>query len=167
MTDASRSRVSRAAHLLGYAGLLPQAIALLFVAIARWRDDDFAWADGAGSAVALGTAYPLLILSFLGGIWWGFAMRRHAGQGALAALAVTPSLAALALLGLLAATGHIGLTLVAIGSTIMLTLLIDRRLTRREEVPDGWMQLRIPLSLGLGSATILLGILVGGPVTHY
>ncbi|PAX07636.1 DUF3429 domain-containing protein [Sphingomonas lenta] len=140
--------MSRAAHLLGYAGLLPQIAAVVLVA--RGTEHHF------GEALAFG--YAGLILSFLGGIWWGFAMRRHQGQGALAAVAVVPSLAVLAL-GILIVLGGFAAALTGLGIAILATLLVDRRLVASGDAPPDWMSLRAPLSLGLGSLTILAGLL--------
>lgn len=142
-------RVGRSALLLGYAGLLPQA-----AAVAGLLRMPFAGAPS--EAVAL--FYPLLILSFLGGIWWGFAMQRTDRQARLAALAILPSLTALLLIGMFAWSKEWGL--VAIGCALILTLLIDRHLVATGEAPANWMTLRTPLSAGLGLLTILAGVLV-------
>ena len=146
MTDIARPRVSRAAYLLGFAGLLPQVAAVGLMAFVG---------DSHGVALGVAGGYASLILSFLGGIWWGFAMRRSAGQGRLAALAVVPSLAALAI----SYVGNSRIGLVALGSAILLTLPVDRHLVRTGEAPPDWMRLRVPLSLGLGGLTILAGVL--------
>lgn len=145
--------VGRTAFLLGFAGLLPQALNVLALLGFRWFDE-------LGGPMIAGLVYPIVILSFLGGMWWGFAMRRVDGQGRLAALAVVPSLAALALLGLLPIAG-IGWTIAAVGIAILLTLPVDRHLVVTGEAPANWMRLRVPLSVGLGGLTILLGALVG------
>jgi hypothetical protein len=155
--DPIRGGVGPAARLLGFAGLLPQTaavLALLWVNVATGWQRNFV-AHVAGISALL---YGGLILSFLGGIWWGFAMRRGDAQAPLAALAVSPSLVAFALM---AATALWGLdwSLVAMGGVILLTLLVDRRLCDLSEAPGGWMQLRRPLSVGLGGLTILAGIL--------
>ena len=156
-------RVGRAAYLLGLAGLLPQIAATAAIAAARWLPGA---PDDPGVPIAVAVTYPLVILSFLGGIWWGFAMRRESGQGRLAALAVVPSLAALALVGLLPILFY-GWGLVAIGCAVILTLPVDRHLVTTGDAPDGWMKLRVPLSLGLGSLTILAGAMIGSPVVRY
>lgn len=157
-------RVGPVARALGYAGLLPQAAAVAMLAATRWVEGA---PNDPGLPVAVAVVYPLVILSFLGGMWWGFAMRRGEGQGRLAAVAVTPSLAALALFATLAATAQVGWSLIAVGGAVMLTLLVDRRLVATGEAPDGWMRLRVPLSLGLGGLTIVAGALIGGPVTGF
>jgi hypothetical protein len=147
--EGSAGRVGAAAHVLGFAGLLPQAGAVALIALG----------SGEPFARLLATVYGGLILSFLGGMWWGFAMRRSERQGALAAVAVVPSLAALAIIMTGAMNGLDDKALVALGVAILLTLLVDRHLVATGEAPAGWMRLRVPLSIGLGSLTILAGLL--------
>ena len=146
-------RVSRAAYLLGFAGLLPQGGAVWLTT------GDHSKATTLGYAVAL--FYGAVILSFLGGIWWGLAMRRLDRQAPLAAAAVLPSLVAVAIIawaGVLGTDASPG-PLVALGAALLLTLPVDRHLVTTGEAPAGWMRLRIPLSLGLGGLTILAGVL--------
>lgn len=146
---SSPTPVGRTAFLLGYAGLLPQAAAVLLIAVHP---------PGAYSLpLAVAYIYASLILSFLGGIWWGCAMRRTEGQGGLAALAVLPSLAPLAVLPLATRAWSWGLML--LGTAILATLLVDRHLVRTGDAPSNWLRLRAPLSLGLGGLTILAGLL--------
>lgn len=138
--------VSRPARLLGFAGLLPQ---LVFVGALLIRSD-VGWQ-------VLAFSYAALILSFLGGIWWGFAVRRQGPQTGLLLLAIAPSLVALALVFLAMLWLSLDWPLVLLGSALPLTLLVDRHLVRTGEAPAGWMGLRVPLSLGLGVLTILAG----------
>ena len=155
--DRIRSEVSPATRALGFAGLLPQVAA---VSLQVWADVASGWQRNliATAASVSALLYGAVILSFLGGIWWGFAMRRDGGQAPLAALSVAPSLVAT---GLVAATmlWGLGWSLVALGSAILLTLPVDRHLAASGEAPTGWMRLRVPLSIGLGGLTILAGIL--------
>ncbi|GGB25328.1 hypothetical protein GCM10011380_13630 [Sphingomonas metalli] len=157
-------RVGPVARMLGFAGLLPQAVAVLLIVLARRSVGDLGFVL-ALTGYWLAMLYGALILSFLGGIWWGFAMRREAGQGALAGFAVVPSLVAL---GTVIAGAwklpHLPSPwpAVVLGSAILLTLLVDRRLAETGEAPEGWMTLRVPLSVGLGGLTIVAGILFGG-----
>jgi len=137
--------IGRVAFALGFAGLLPQLGAALL-----------AWV-GIGDGALIALAYAALILSFLGGMWWGLALFRRAGQSLLVTLAVVPSLVAGAILALAAV--HLPLGLVAMGSAIMLTLPVDRWLVARGAAPANWMQLRVPLSVGLGTLTIVAGAL--------
>ena len=143
-------RVGRVAFALGIAGLLPQVAATGLIA-----------AGDAGALYDLpyvfAFGYASLILSFLGGIWWGLAMRRPVGQGPLVALAVLPSLLPLALV--FVAMRSWPWALGALGVAILLTLVVDRALTRTGEAPAGWMRLRVPLSLGLSVLTIAAGLL--------
>jgi uncharacterized membrane protein len=156
MPDSDRRRgaasVGESPLILGYAGLLPQvaAVATCF----------FGGSSDIGPMFAFG--YATLILSFLGGIWWGLAMSAREAQGRIACWAVIPSLFAAAVI--LLSIGHVlamGWALVLLGCAVMLTLLADRRLVEAHVAPDGWMALRVPLSIGLGALTILCGILCG------
>ena len=65
MIASEDQAVPPVARWLGYAGLLPQALA--FVAVAAGE------VGGRFTALALSYAYAALILSFLGGMWWGLA----------------------------------------------------------------------------------------------
>ncbi|VWX54173.1 DUF3429 domain-containing protein [Novosphingobium sp. 9U] len=138
-------------RLLGYAGLLPQAavVAVLVLGPARWHF----------SALSLGYAYPALILSFLGGMWWGLAARAADEPPAWVWLAaVAPSLLALAT----AIPWAVGATwpgpsLAALGVSLLLSLLVDRRLATTGRAPPWWMALRNPLSIGLGILTVATG----------
>lgn len=140
--------VGRVAFALGFAGLLPQ----IGAAALAWLDIY----DGGLVAIA----YGALILSFLGGMWWGLAMFRRLGQSLLVTLAVVPSLVAGAILALAAV--HLPLGLAAMGSAILLTLPVDRWLVAQGAAPANWMRLRVPLSLGLGVLTIATGVIVAG-----
>ena len=147
--DEGRPRVSQTAMLLGFAGLAPQFAAVTMIALGR-----------SDLALPVAVVYPMIILSFLGGIWWGFAMRRRQGQAALAALAVVPSLVAMALLLLATVTGKFDQLLIGTGLAILMTLIVDRRLVRTGDAPADWMRLRVPLSIGLGGLTIVAGFMV-------
>jgi hypothetical protein len=138
--------LQRPAFLLGYSGLLP-AFAALGVALAGPPD----WRELAFRAGAL---YAGLILSFLGGAWWGLSTRADAEKAwGLYILSVLPSLASLALLMLLTPE-----RLVVLGGLIALTLPVDRLLVKSGLAPQNWMQLRVPLTTGLSLATVGLGL---------
>ena len=143
-------QVAWGTRALGFLDLMPQAALLTAVAIEPM--------GGYGIPLVAAYAYAALILSFIGGIWWGIAMRREAGQGELAALAILPALAPLAL-PLLIMTGSWPTALIVLGGLIAMTPLVDRRLVANGEVPAGWLALRLPLSLGLGGMTIAAGVL--------
>lgn len=142
-----------AARFLGFAGLMPQ---LACVAAAWFGPPKWRW-----SALAIGWAYAALILSFLGGIWWGLAAGapdegRRAPQWLWVA-AITPSLLALmTFLPWVFGVAWPGPSLYLLGGAIVLSILVDARLVTVR--PGWWMALRIPLSLALGAATIFLGL---------
>jgi hypothetical protein len=135
---------------LGIAGLLPSlvAVALLLLPVAR---------EVQQLAAQAGAVYAAIILSFLGGTWWGLAARASDVPAGTWVLAVLPSLAAWALLMALAPA-----RIVAIGVLLLVCLMVDRLLVAQGIAPAWWMRLRIPLSLALGASTILLGFLANG-----
>jgi hypothetical protein len=147
--DEGRGQVGRVAQALGFAGLLPQFAAVWLAARPPM----------AGDGRTLAFAYAGLIASFIGGSWWGFALRRRERQGVLATLAVLPSLAVFALLIWTVYVAQGAATpLIVLGAGILLTLVVDRHLFRTGEAPRGWMALRVPLSIGLGTLTIVAGL---------
>ena len=140
------------ARLLGLSGLLPQlaAVALLLSGDPQRRF----------SALAIAYAYAAIILSFLGGLWWGLAARADSPPRWLWFASVAPSLIAL----VTAWPWMVGLrwpgpSLVVLGISLIAALLVDRALVRAGIAPPGWMALRIPLSLGLGVLTMLAAAL--------
>lgn len=138
------------ARWLGLAGLLPQfaCVAVLYAGPAEWRE----------AALAIAFAYAALILSFLGGMWWGIAAAAPAAQrrrtlGWLWIAAVLPSLVALAcFLPWALDWAWPEPSLVMLGGALLVTLGVDAKLGAL--APRWWMTLRVPLSTGLGLATI-------------
>ena len=140
--------LSRAARVLGYAGLLPQIICIALIAI------DHEWRY---SALAGGVAYAAAIFSFLGGLWWGQALASGRATSGAYGLAVMPSLLAVALfLPWTIGWEWPGPALLYLGALILLSPLIDRALGF---AAADFLRLRWHLSLGLGSLTIILGLL--------
>ncbi len=138
----------RAAFRFGFAGLLPQLIALFLVA----TNSDQRW-----SALAVGYAYAALIFSFLGGVWWGQAIAMKNPPAWIYAAAVAPSLIALATyVPWVVGADWPGPSLVVLGVCLILSPLVDRAIGRSVALPTGWMRLRIMLSTGLGGLTLLL-----------
>lgn len=139
----------RLARALGAAGLLPQIMVVL-VLLSHNSELRF-------SALALGYAYAALILSFLGGLWWGLAARAQTPPAWLWIAAVAPSLVALAS-AVPWATGEPwpGPSLYVLGFGLIASLGVDWLLVRSEIAPAWWMGLRMPLSLGLGGLTLLV-----------
>ncbi|MEC7162619.1 MAG: DUF3429 domain-containing protein [Pseudomonadota bacterium] len=135
---------------LGVAGLLPQftCVAVLYAGPAEWRE----------AALAIAFAYAALILSFLGGMWWGIAAAAPAAQrrrtlGWLWIAAVLPSLVALAcFLPWALDWAWPEPSLVMLGGALLVSLGVDAKLGAL--APRWWMALRVPLSTGLGLATI-------------
>jgi len=140
------------ARLLGLSGLIPQlaAVALLLSGDPQSRF----------SALAIAYAYAAIILSFLGGLWWGLAARTDSPPRWLWFASVAPSLIAL----VTAWPWMVGLrwpgpSLVVLGISLIAALLVDRALVKAGIAPPGWMKLRMPLSLGLGVLTMLAAAL--------
>lgn len=151
-----RGHVGTIARLLGFAGLLPQIALTGVLLIERFSGQGL----GGHHFALLALAYPLLILSFLGGTWWALATRAPADQPRIMACAVMPSLIAMAAVIALLLTFRLEWILVLTGIALISTLAVDRWLVSLGITPEGWMPLRVPLSLGLGGLTILAGILV-------
>lgn len=147
-------RVPRWPRLLGLAGLVPQLGAAItaFLGPAEWYEP----------ARVIGALYAALIFTFLGGAWWGIAAGAPAAErrdGLVWAwiAAVAPSLLALGLLGaLMFDLLPLEPVLVMLGAGLLLALAVDARLGALS--PRWWMQLRAPLSIILGTATLALGL---------
>ena len=141
------------ARLLGYAGLLPQG-AVLVGLIVGGPDIRF-------TALSLGFAYAALIFSFLGGVWWGLAAAaRTPVPRWIWAVAVLPSLLALCTAWPWA-VGQTwpGPSLVVLGLLILSSVIVDLKLRSLGMTPQGWLSLRLPLSVGLGVLTLLAGLI--------
>lgn len=136
---------------LGLAGLLPQ-IAAVAVVFSGDSAQHF-------SALSLGYAYAALILSFLGGLWWGIAAGRPHPPEWLWIAAITPSLLALGS-AVPWALGQPwpGPSLIVLGVALIAALGVDWLLARAALTPPWWMSLRAPLSIGLGGLTLLLAL---------
>lgn len=142
---------------LGYAGLLPPLAGIALRGVE--------WATGhpttQASALLLvgGLLYGGLILSFLGGTWWGAASARREGPALRRwlTLSVMPSL--VALLCLVAGMGNARGGGALLGVALLLTLLVDRSLVAERLVPAWWMRLRVPLSIGLAAEMLVLATL--------
>lgn len=139
-------------RLLGYAGLIPfaAAVALAFTGPPAWR----------GQALAALAAYGAVILSFLGAVHWGLALRAPAGETPAAwprfGLGVAPALVGWAALLL---PLRPGLALLAAG--MVAVAAIETLAARRGLVPDEYLGLRWPLSIGAGLC-LLAGSLAPG-----
>jgi len=138
------------ARLLGLAGLLPQiaCAGALYFGPQDWHDP----------ARAIAFAYAALILSFLGGAWWGIAAAAPAAErrrslGWVWIAAVTPSLVALgAFVPWAVGWEWPEPSLVMVAAALLISLGVDARL--QALAPRWWMALRVPLSIGLGVLTL-------------
>lgn len=144
--------MSPLAKRLGWAGLLPQLVAVLMIASGN---PAFYFAG-----LALAACYAALILSFLGGIWWGLSLsRQRVPRWALVA-GIVPSLIALASF----IPGMFGWpwprpSLILIAISLVASPLVDRALLGGETGAREWLALRIRLSLGLGLLSFVAALL--------
>lgn len=123
--------------VLGIAGLIPPLVG----AVVAYGD------IGSFGPVAGGfiLVYGALILSFLGGSWWGLASRAERPSWLLMGLAVAPSIAAWGILSM-RSTVAAGLW---IAGLILISPVVDTLIAGRGLVPGWWLRLRVPLSIGL------------------
>jgi uncharacterized membrane protein YfhO len=142
-------KLPRVAFLLGLSGLLPQLLA----GAVSLHPPHAAFGQFAAFL------YAALILSFLGGLWWGVAAPNPNASRWLYVVAVMPSLVAFAA-GLLwiIRTGSPGQSLLIVGFGLLFAPLVDWQLDQRGMVPKGWLPMRIILSTGLGVITLLLAV---------
>ena len=122
------------AQRLGYPGLVPFVLGALLV----W----FVSAEALPYAAQALSAFAALVVSFLGGIHWGLAMRAAAVSPRLLAWGVAPTLAAWVAVMMPAFSG-----LVVSGAMLLACWLIDRRLYVEQGV-GAWLTLRFRLSVG-------------------
>ena len=139
-----QNRIPLAPLVLGLAGLLPPIAAAALVCLASGGI-----ADVAREATLL---YAALIASFLGGSWWGFVSREEQPSWVFLIVSVLPSLLAWAML-LTFASLEAGVGLAAL---VLATPLFDLQLHRRGLAPPWWLQLRVPLSITLAVALLLV-----------
>lgn len=129
---------------------------LLLAATAAVGPSNFALLAG-----GLALSYAALILSFVGGAWWGLVSRsRTPVRGLVWVAAVAPSLIAFAAIILVALGLAPPLGLLMVGTALIGTLAFDHVLASQGLCPLGWIRLRTPLSLGLGSLTLLSAVAI-------
>ena len=131
------------AWALGLAGLLP----FLLGAAGVWFFP-FEWPDLAATALL---TYAAVIVSFLGGIHWGLAMRTATPANARLVWGVIPSLLGWLAILLDAPWGHVVLTL-----SLLACLAVDRVVYRTMGL-SAWLPLRAVLTVVAG-----LSVAVGG-----
>ncbi len=142
---AMKTRVPLPALLLGFAGLIPPAgltiVALLDLGLF------------APSTPGFVLTYAAVILSFLGGTWWGFVSRSDRPGLGLLAISVLPALGGWAAIFSFQPPA----ALFALAFALLAALAVDAYLTQRRLAPRWWMRLRLPLSLGLALCCGLSG----------
>ena len=117
---------------LGYAGLVPFALGALLVWLVR--------ADAHPYVTLALSAYAAVIVSFLGGIHWGLALRKSDPPAHLLLWGVVPSLVAWLAVMMPPAAG-----LVILGAMLVACYAVDRRLYAEQGVAH-WLMLRFRLS---------------------
>ena len=118
---------------LGYVAMLPFMIGAAAVLLARGAAQDHA-------AAALG-AYAATVVSFLGGIHWGFGFRTSQPPSSLFLWGVVPSLASWAALML-----PVAAALALHAAMLSVCFLVDRRVYPRQGAA-AWLPLRFRLTL--------------------
>ena len=156
-------RPPAAALVLGFAGLLPPLATMAFQVFAQSQFDAYKAALVGASTGLSGLTYIALILSFLGGTWWGASAGRVTpGQlwGWLI-LSVVPTLIAAAALAGVWVDPEMRAHAVAAALLIamLLSLIGDALLARARLVPDWWMTLRVPLSVLLAAEALGIAVL--------
>lgn len=138
-------RIPLPALLLGFAGLIPPvgltAAALLDLGLF------------APSMPGFVLTYAAVILSFLGGSWWGFVSRQERPGWVLLGISVLPALVGWAAIFSFQPPA----ALFALAGALVATLAMDALLMQRRLAPGWWMKLRMPLSLGLALCCGLSG----------
>ena len=127
---------------LGYAGLLPFVVGAALTWIVR--------AEALPYVSASLAAYAAVIVSFLGGIHWGFGFRRAEPPQSLFIWGVVPSLVAWVAVVMPAYAGLVLQGLMLIGC-----YLVDRRVYPVEGA-GGWLTLRFRLTV-IGALSCFLG----------
>lgn len=137
------------ARWLGYAGLLPQMLAVVLL-----TDADLRW-----TALAGGFGYAALIFSFLGGVWWGIGVSNPQAPRWIYGAAILPSLIAFAAyLPWIFGWMWPGPSLVALALLLLVSPIIDHEIALTIALPDGWLALRRTLSFGLAWLTAILAV---------
>ncbi len=126
------TRPGKRARQLAYAGLLPFVVGAALIWIVR--------ADAQRHAEAVLSAYAAVILSFLGGIHWGFGIRSGRDEVAHFAWAIVPSLVAW-----VAVLMPSNAALVIHGVMIVVCYLVDRKVYPMHDAA-GWLTLRFRLT---------------------
>ena len=153
-------RLPALAILLGILGLIPFIVCGLGAVTIRWQ-------ASAPQLLAALTGYGAVILAFLGGVHWGFALGDEAGRGERPrlALGVVPALIGwVALLVPLVAPIEAGIAVLIAG--FIGAGVLDTSLRRQGFVPPGYLALRWGLTVAVVAllATVLVLRLAGAHI---
>ena len=142
--------IPRPARLLGLAGIAPQACAVIAALSPTWRF----------TALSAGFFYAALILSFVGGVWWGVASTLPKAPQWIYPVAVAPTLIALAT-GIPWMVGALWPwpSLAVLGTALIASPIMEMKLRALGLISDALLLLRIVLSVSLGIMTWLLAFL--------
>jgi hypothetical protein len=140
----------RPAVVLGLAGIVPQAVCVVIVAMGgEWR-----WV-----ALAAGCFYAAVILSFLGGLWWMAALQQQSRRWTPYLLGVIASLAAwVALLPWCLGWTWPQPSLVLLALCLAASPLADRWLASRFPLARQWLRLRLIMASMLAMLTLSLAV---------
>ena len=139
---ASSNAPTPIALRLGYAGLVPFVLGAALTWIVR--------PDALPYVSASLSSYAAVIVSFLGGIHWGFACRQPAPPSSLFIWGVVPSLVAWVAVVMPAYAG-----LVLLGLMLVACYLVDRRVYPVEGAA-AWLTLRFRLTV-IGAFSCFIG----------
>lgn len=139
------TKVPLPALLLGFAGLIPPAV---LTAVALLELGLFA-----PSTPGFVLTYAAVILSFIGGSWWGLVSREERPGWGLLGISVLPALGGWAAIFSFQPPA----ALFALAGALVAALPVDALLVRRRLAPGWWMKLRVPLSVGLAVCCGLSG----------
>lgn len=134
------------AQWLGYAGLIPFVALALLACILNSKEQSMA-------SFAL-RAYAVTIISFLGAIHWGFAMRQPRANPLLLGWGVAPSLVGWVSLLIVPAAGAFMLA-----ATLWLCFLVDRRVYPAFGL-QAWLGMRLVLTTVASAACVIASTVV-------
>jgi hypothetical protein len=153
-------RLPALAILLGILGLIVFIVCGLGAITVRWQ-------ASAPQLLAALTSFGAVILGFLGGVHWGFALGDEAGRGERPrlVLGVVPALIGwVAVLVALVAPVEVTLAVLIVG--FIAAALLDTSLRRQGFVPSGYLALRWGLTIAVVAllATVLVLRLIGAHI---
>ena len=144
--SAVQRPLPRLAQALGYAGLIP-FIGLAAMTLALSPSEQ-------GLAAFALRAYAVTIVSFLGAIHWGLAMRQPRANTVLLGWGITPSLVGWVSLLVAPAAGSL-----ILAATLWLCFLVDRRVYPQFGL-QSWLRMRLVLTtVASASCAIASGLL--------